>query len=100
MSRNKKKQFAENKVNPIFFEPFYEELLEGFPLKGKWRQDFFKNDNPIVLELGCGKGEYTVGLAEKYPDKNFYWNRFERCSNVERSNRCARYGFDQRSFHS
>jgi len=71
MSRNKKKQFAENKVNPIFFEPFYEELLEGFPLKGKWRRDFFKNDNPIVLELGCGKGEYTVGLAEKYPDKNF-----------------------------
>ena len=41
-----------------------------FPLKGKWNT-FFGNDNPIVVELGCGKGEYTVGLAELYPDKNF-----------------------------
>ncbi len=40
-------------------------------MKGKWAQDFFKNDLPIVLELGCGKGEYSVGLAEKYPEKNF-----------------------------
>ena len=41
------------------------------PLKGKWRTDFFKNENPIVLELGCGRGEYTVNLAEKFPEKNF-----------------------------
>lgn len=40
-------------------------------IKGKWRSDFFKNEHPIVLELGCGKGEYTVGLAAKFPDKNF-----------------------------
>ncbi len=40
-------------------------------IKGKWHSDFFKNENPIVLELGCGKGEYTVGLAAKFPDKNF-----------------------------
>lgn len=46
-------------------------LKKGFPLKGKWNKDFFKNDAPIVLELGCGMGEYTVGLAEKYPNKNF-----------------------------
>ena len=46
-------------------------LKEGFPLKGKWNKDFFKNDAPIVLELGCGMGEYTVGLAEKFPNKNF-----------------------------
>lgn len=44
---------------------------EGFPYKGKWNSEFFHNDNPIVLELGCGKGEYTVGLARKFPDKNF-----------------------------
>ena len=48
------------------------DLLEnGLPLKGKWHKKFFKNNQPIVLELGCGKGEYTVGLAEKFPDKNF-----------------------------
>ncbi len=46
-------------------------LKEGFPLKSKWNKDFFKNDAPIVLELGCGMGEYTLGLAEKYPNKNF-----------------------------
>ncbi|CAN5539469.1 tRNA (guanosine(46)-N7)-methyltransferase TrmB [soil metagenome] len=40
-------------------------------LKGKWHSDFFKNQNPIVLELGCGRGEYTVSLAEKFPEKNF-----------------------------
>ena len=39
--------------------------------KGKWRSDLFKNSNPIVLELGCGRGEYSVGLAEKFPGKNF-----------------------------
>jgi tRNA (guanine-N7-)-methyltransferase len=42
-----------------------------FYLKGKWSSSFFKNNNPIILELGCGKGEYTVELAEKFPDKNF-----------------------------
>ena len=43
----------------------------GLPLKGNWHKEFFKNNRPIVLELGCGKGEYTIGLAEKFPDKNF-----------------------------
>ena len=48
------------------------DLLEnGLPLKGNWHKEFFKNNRPIVLELGCGKGEYTVGLAEKFPDKNY-----------------------------
>jgi tRNA (guanine-N7-)-methyltransferase len=44
---------------------------DSFPLKGKWASEYFKNNNPIVLELGCGKGEYTVGLAEKSLNKNF-----------------------------
>jgi tRNA (guanine-N7-)-methyltransferase len=43
----------------------------SFGMKGRWNELFFKNDHPIVLELGCGKGEYTVGLAELYPEKNF-----------------------------
>lgn len=53
-------------------QPKREELTDqDFSLKGKWNSEFFKNENPIVLELGCGKGEYSVGLAERYPDKNF-----------------------------
>ena len=40
-------------------------------MQGKWGKQFFKNENPIVLELGCGKGEYAVGLAKRYPQKNF-----------------------------
>ncbi len=42
-----------------------------FEMRGHWREQFFKNDNPIVLELGCGRGEYAVGLARRYPDRNF-----------------------------
>ena len=56
---------------PHVEEPTLEEMKEGFHLKGKWKKEFFNNDNPLVLELGCGMGEYSVGLAEKYPDKNF-----------------------------
>lgn len=48
---------------------FYRSDTE-FNLKGKWNKDFFQNDFPIILELGCGKGEYTIGLAELYPEKN------------------------------
>lgn len=51
-------------------QPTRDEVFEGFRFLGNWNS-FFKNDNPIVLELGCGKGEYTVGLAERNPDKNY-----------------------------
>ncbi|MCR5861463.1 tRNA (guanosine(46)-N7)-methyltransferase TrmB [Flavobacterium sp. J372] len=71
-SKNKLKRFRENETFDNVLQPTREEAVSGsFPLKGKWNSDFFKNDNPIVLELGCGKGEYSVGLAERYPNKNF-----------------------------
>lgn len=71
-SKNKLKRFKENETFSNVFQPTREEVVgDQFPLKGKWSSDFFKNDNPIVLELGCGKGEYSVGLAERFPEKNF-----------------------------
>ena len=54
-----------------FFLSFEQSREGGLPIKGKWRSEYFKNNNPIVLELGCGKGEYTVGLAKRFPEKNF-----------------------------
>lgn len=71
MGKDKLKRFAENKTLPSLFEPEIEEVQGNYALKGKWASEFFKNTNPIILELGCGRGEYTVGLAQKYPDKNF-----------------------------
>lgn len=72
MAKRKAKKFAEvNSFKNCFFLSFEESRAEGLPLKGKWNKDYFKNNNPIVLELGCGKGEYTVGLAQRYPDINF-----------------------------
>jgi tRNA (guanine-N7-)-methyltransferase len=72
VGKNKLARFAENETFANLFQLTYEQVTkEGFALKGKWNKEFFKNDNPIVLELGCGKGEYTVGLAKKYPNKNF-----------------------------
>ena len=71
-SKNKLKRFKENETFQNVFQPTREEVVSNqFPLKGKWNSDFFKNENPIVLELGCGKGEYSVGLAERSPNKNF-----------------------------
>ena len=68
---NKLQKFADFKqFENCFFLP-YEKLEEGLNLKGKWRTDYFKNENPIVLELGCGRGEYTVGLGRKNRDKNY-----------------------------
>lgn len=72
MGKNKLKKFAEMKTIDLVFEyPFARLQAEGFSLRGQWGKEFFGNDHPIVLELGCGKGEYTVGLARQFPDKNF-----------------------------
>lgn len=65
MGKNKLKKFAEMETFTNVFQPPYE------PMAGQWREKYFHNNNPIVVELGCGRGEYTVGLAERYPDKNF-----------------------------
>lgn len=72
MGKGKLSKFADMASYPHVFEYPYS-VAENIPfsMKGKWKSDFFRNDNPIVLELGCGRGEYTVGLAEKFPDKNF-----------------------------
>lgn len=72
MGKNKLKKFGEMETFPNVFQYPFAELQKGpFPLKGKWNTEFFKNDNPIVLELGCGKGEYAVGMAKKFADRNF-----------------------------
>lgn len=71
-SKNKLKRFRENETFSNVIQPERGEILSNtFDLKGKWGKQFFKNEHPIVLELGCGKGEYTVNLAKKYPEKNF-----------------------------
>ncbi len=71
-SKNKLKRFKENETFSNVFQPTREQLIEGsFEMRGNWNKTVFKNNNPIVLELGCGKGEYTVGLAKLDPDKNY-----------------------------
>ncbi len=71
-SKNKLKRFGENETFDNVFQPTREDVVSGdFGMRGNWNKNFFKNSNPIVLELGCGKGEYSVGLAAKFPDKNF-----------------------------
>jgi tRNA (guanine-N7-)-methyltransferase len=71
MGKNKLKKFAQNEQFAHVIQPSSSEVLNtDFRLKGKWNEEF-GNDNPIVLELACGKGEYSVGMAEIYPEKNF-----------------------------
>lgn len=72
MSKNKLSKFADMAAYPHVFEAPFSALSEaGFGLKGRWHEGFFRNSRPIVLELGCGRGEYTVGLGRMFPEKNF-----------------------------
>jgi tRNA (guanine-N7-)-methyltransferase len=71
VAKKKLIHFQENLSFPHLLQPAYNDLLTGFSLRDKWLPDFFHNDRPVIVELGCGKGEYTVGLAMKYPQKNF-----------------------------
>ena len=72
MSKGKLAKFADMESYDCVFQYPYGALEHAdFPLQGRWHEEFFHNQNPIVLELGCGKGEYTVGLAKLYPDVNF-----------------------------
>ena len=71
-SKNKLKRFKENEGFNNVFQPSREDLLnDKFNLRGNWNRLAFKHSNPIVVELGCGKGEYTLGLAKMFPEKNF-----------------------------
>ena len=70
-SKNKLKRFRENETFANVYQPTRDELVQGqFDPRGNWSA-VFGNNNPIVLELGCGKGEYSVGLARRFPEKNF-----------------------------
>lgn len=72
MAKHKLAHFEELTTFAHVFQPTTEICLsDSFKIKGNWHTDFFNNQNPITLELGCGKGEYTIGLAERFPERNF-----------------------------
>lgn len=72
MAKHKLARFAENEIfDNLFQHTDYDTRELPFPLRGKWHEDYFHNDYPIVLELGCGKGEYTIALAQRNMEKNF-----------------------------
>lgn len=72
MGKGKLAKFADMETYGNVFQYPYSVVSDvPFPMRGHWRDEYFKNQNPIVLELGCGKGEYTVGLARRHPEMNF-----------------------------
>ncbi len=72
MGISKLQRFAENATFSNIIQPAFAEVFnKEYALKGIWTKQFFNNKNPLVLELGCGRGEYTVALAKKYLNKNF-----------------------------
>ncbi len=72
MTKKKLRRFAEMETFANVIQPRFDEVFhKDFYLKGSWNRQCFRNENPVVLELGCGKGEYTTGLAQRFPEKNF-----------------------------
>ena len=72
MGKDKLRRFEENKSFKCLFQPEFEEVFrKDYYIKGRWQELYFENGKPIVLELGCGRGEYTIDMAKRYPDKNF-----------------------------
>ncbi len=72
MSKNKLARFADNLEFDCLIQPNSLDVLkQNHPLKGKWKSEFFGNDNPLIVELGCGKGEYAIGLSRIFPNKNY-----------------------------
>jgi tRNA (guanine-N7-)-methyltransferase len=72
VGKNKHLRFRENETFALLYQPAFEDIFRrDFRYKGMWREQVFRNNNPMVLELGCGKGEYTVTLATRFPEKNF-----------------------------
>jgi tRNA (guanine-N7-)-methyltransferase len=72
LGKDKLKRFREiDGYSHVLQPPFEEAFRNDYKLKGRWAADFFHNNNPLVLELGCGRGEYTVALAKKFPERNF-----------------------------
>jgi tRNA (guanine-N7-)-methyltransferase len=72
VGKNKLRKFEAMSLYPHVFQYPFSVLREtGFEMKGRWNDSFFKNDHPVILELGCGKGEYTVELGKLFPEKNF-----------------------------
>lgn len=70
--KDKLRKFRENESFGCLLQPANEDVIGKIhPIRGKWHEQMFHNDNPIVVELGCGKGEYTIALAQKFPEKNF-----------------------------
>jgi tRNA G46 methylase TrmB len=72
MGKGKLAKFADmERYENVFQYPYSVIDDVPFDMKGRWREMYFHNDNPIVVELGCGKGEYAVGLARMFPGINF-----------------------------
>jgi tRNA (guanine-N7-)-methyltransferase len=72
VGKGKLSKFEEMKTFHNVFQPEFEQVFhKDFEFKGHWASRYFRNKHPIILELGCGKGEYTIGLAKRFPDTNF-----------------------------